>query len=60
MEERIARRVAHDRETKTNSYGGMGMDGLAPAELADRMDELEYGRSHPEVYPRGRRVHHKY
>lgn len=50
MEAQIARRMQRDRETNTNSYGGMGMDTCTPAEMLDRMNEIGYMRSLPDVY----------
>lgn len=50
IENRIKARAEFDKLHKINSYGGMGMDGISVNEKNLRLEEINYIRTHPEIY----------
>lgn len=50
VEKRIRERKENDIKLATNSYGGMGMDGITGNYKTMIMEEVNYMKSHPEIY----------
>lgn len=50
IEKRIEERKNKDRQLKMNSYGGMGMDSISGDYKKMILEELDYMKSHPEIY----------
>jgi len=50
IEKRIADREKHFILTGAYAYGGMGMDGNSPELLAEKHEEINYIRNHPDIY----------
>lgn len=50
IEKRITERENIFLSTGAYAYGGMGMDGNSPALLAEKYEELDYIKKHPELY----------
>ena len=54
IENRISRITKNDKQRGINSYGGMGLDRIYVTEKKLRYEELNYMRSHPELYRKQR------
>jgi len=50
IEKRIEERKNKDRQLKINSYGGMGMDSISGDYKKMILEELDYMKSHREIY----------